>query len=436
MKIKTFLNNRTIRNAGWIIAGRLINKMLVFLVGVLTARYLGPGNYGLIDYAAAYTTFFASLCNLGINSVIIKDFVDHPGEEGGAIGTTLVLRAISSCLSALMIVGIVSIVEKDETTTILVVALSCIGLLFQVFDTFKQWFQYRLQSKYAAVATVIAYVAVSVYKIILLIAGKSVVWFALATSVDYIALAAVLLLAYRRNNGPKLYFSWAKAKTLLASGSSYILSGLMVSIYASTDKLMLKQLMDEAAVGYYGLAVSLSTAWGFVLEAMVDSVYPSIIQAHGKDRKLFETRNRQLYALVIYVALGVSLVICIFAEPIIRLLYGEVYMPSAAPLRIVVWYTAFSYLGGARNAWIVSENKQKYLKYLYFGAAVINVVLNYFLIPGWGTVGAAVASLITQISTTVFLPALIPALHPNAKLMWEAALLKGVLPGKGRGKND
>ncbi len=428
MMIRKLLQNKTLRNAGWIIGGRLVNKVLVFLVGVLTARYLGPGNYGLIDYAAAYTTFFASLCNLGINSVIIKNFVDHPEEEGCAIGTTLVLRLISSILSALTIIGIVRMVEGNEPTTILVVALSTVGLLFQVFDTFKQWFQSRLQSKYAAIATIVAYLAVSAYKVVLLVAGKGVVWFALGTSVDYIALAAVLLFAYKRCGGPKLSFSWKKAKELLSVSSSYILSGLMISIYASTDKLMLKQMLDETAVGYYGLAVALSTAWGFVLEAMIDSLYPTILKAYDKDKQLFAQRNRQLYALVIYMAAGVSLLICLLAEPIIRILYGEAYLPAVTPLRIVVWYTAFSYLGGARNAWIVCENKQKYLKYIYCGAAVINVVLNFVMIPLWGTAGAALASLTTQISTVVLMPLVIRPLRANAKLMLEGLLLKDVLP--------
>lgn len=432
MNLNKLLRNRTLRNAGWIIGGRLVNKVLVFLVGILTARYLGPGNYGLIDYAAAYTTFFASVCNLGINSVIIKNFVDHPEEEGCAIGTTLVLRFISSVLSALTILGIVRILEGNAPTVMLVVALSTLGLLFQTFDTFKQWFQSRLQSKYAAIATIAAYLASSAYKIALLILGKSVAWFALATSVDHIALAAVLLFSYKRNGGPRLSFSRKKAKELLSVSSSYILSGLMISIYASTDKLMLKNMMDAAAVGYYGLAVSLSTAWGFLLEAVIDSMYPTILQNYDRNRQLFLTRNRQLYALVIYGALSVSLVICLLAKPLIGLLYGDAYLPAVTPLRIVVWYTAFSYLGGARNAWIVCENKQKYLKYLYCGAAVINVLLNLVLIPVLGTAGAALASLATQISTVVLMPLLIRPLRPNVRLMLEALLLKDILPEKNK----
>ena len=430
MKLMKILNNKTVRNAGWIIGGRLMNKFLAFLVGILTARYLGPANNGLLDYAAAYVTFFASLCTLGIPSVIIKNFVDHPQEEGQAVGTALVLRLAASLISVAVIIGIVSVADRGESLTILVVALSSLSLVFRAFETLKQWFQSRLQSKYAAFATVIAYVAISCYKIVLLIQGKSVAWFALATSVEFLTLAIFLLVVYKKMGGPAFSFSREKAGQLLSASSSFIVSGLMISIYASTDKLMLKQMMDETAVACYSLAVTLSTAWGFVLEAVIDSAQPTILQAFDKDLAVFNKRNRQLYALIIYGSLAVSLPLCLLAEPIVLFLYGQAYAPAAAPLRIVVWYTVFSYLGGARNAWIVCENKQKYLKGLYFGAAVINVLLNLLLIPRWGAAGAAAASLITQISTTVILPVFIPQLRPNAKLMLEALLLRDVFPGK------
>ena len=69
-------------------------------------------------------------------------------------------------------------------------------------------------------------------------------------------------------------------------------------------------------------------------------------------------------------------------------------------MQVITWYTAFSYLGVARGAWVVCEGKQKYLTPLYIGSALVNVALNFLLIPCWGATGAAVASLLTQISTT------------------------------------
>ena len=207
---------------------------------------------------------------------------------------------------------------------------------------------------------------------------------------------------------------------------------MMVAIYAQTDKLMLKQMLDEASVGYYALAVSLSNTWTFLLQAVIDSVYPSLIQSFRENTETFNRKNRQLYALVIYSALAVSAVISVLAEPLVTVLYGEQYLSAVMPVRVVVWYTAFSYLGVARNAWMVCKNRQKYLKYLYTAAALINILLNLVLIPLWGASGAALASLITQMSATVILPAVIPALRENAKLMLDAVLLKDVLPRSGK----
>ena len=122
--------------------------------------------------------------------------------------------------------------------------------------------------------------------------------------------------------------------------------------------------------------------------------------------------------------MGVSLFFSLLASPIVRFLYGDAYAPAAAPLRIITWYTAFSYLGVARNAWVVSYSKQNYLKYLYIGAAITNVLLNAIMIPLWGASGAALASLLTQISTILLFPALIKDLRPNVKLMIDAIRLK------------
>ncbi len=430
--LQTLRQNKLVKNAGWIIGGKLANAILAFVVGVFAARYLGPGNYGLINYAAAYATFFASLCTLGINSVIVKNFIDYPEQEGETIGTTLLLRALSSLLSAITIVGIVSIVDKGERLTIVVVALYSIRLIFQVFDTLNYWFQARLQSKYSAIAEMIAYASMSAYKIILLAIGKSVEWFAVASALEYIVLATFLMAAYFKNGGTKFTFSINKAKELLKSSSSFIIAGLMVAIYASTDKLMLKQMLGTDEVGHYSLAVTVSASWAFVLSAIIDSFYPEIVKSYHNNRLSYERKNRQLYAIVFYVAVFVSAVICFVAKPFVAIIYGESYLPAVSPLRIVVWYTAFSYLGVARNAWMVCENRQNYLKWLYIASALLNVILNLVFIPLCGASGAAVASLITQVSTTTVLPALIRPLRPNARLMLDAVFLRDVFPERNK----
>lgn len=424
--LQKWKNNRIVHNASWLMFGKVMQMFINLVVGLLTARYLGPTNYGIINYAMAYTGFFYSFCNLGINSVLVKEFLDHPKQDGEMLGTAFFLQGISSTLSAIIILCIVYIVDAKDPTIMVVVLLTNIGMIFRISEILNYWFQARLQSKVTAMASLAAYMITAVYKVFLLIQGKSVTWFAFATAVDYICLAIFLLCAYQKNGGGKLRVSLSRGKELLRKSCHFILPGLMVAVYAQTDKIMLKQMISEAEIGYYSTAVSLCGVWCFVLSAIIDSLYPEIAKTYKTDRVVFERRNRQLYAIVFYMSVSVSLLITILAKPAVSILYGEAYMPTVAPLRVITWYTAFSYLGVARNAWVVCENRQKYLIWVYASAAVANVLLNLLLIPRFGATGAAFASLMAQVVTTMIAPFFIKRLRENAKLMAEAILLRDV----------
>lgn len=424
--IKRILKNAVVKNAGWLIIGRILQMLISLVVGLLTARYLGPSNYGLINYANAYTAFFMAFCTLGINSVLVEEIINYPEQEGTIIGSTLFMRAVSSFSSACMIICIVGIVEKDEPTTIAVTSLCSIGLLFNIFDTFNYWFQSKLQSKVTSIVLLIGYAITSAYKVVLLILQKSVLWFAFSTALDYICVGVLLLVAYRKYNGQSLSFSKAVSRRILKKSVPFILPSLMVSIYGYADKFMLKQMLSEESTGYYASAVAICGMWTFVLTAIIDSMYPLIMETYKSDRELYNKRNRQLYAIVFYISVGVSLFLSVFAEKVVVLLYGKAYLPAVSPLRVVTWYTAFSYLGVARNAWIVCENKQKYLKYIYVLSALSNIVLNYFFIPAFGATGAALASLITQVLTTLIVPLFFKGIRYNSVLMLEGICFRKV----------
>lgn len=432
MKFFQFMNNKEVKNAGWIVGGRVVQMVIAFFVGIMTTRYLGPSNYGLINYVAAYTAFFSSLCTLGINAVIIKNFHDYPNEEGTTLGTTIVLRLVSSAVSALMIVGLIAVIDKGETVTITVAGIYCIYLLFEAFDSINKWFQSRYRSKIPTIISTIAYISTAVYKVVLLVLQKSVYWFAFSMTVDYIVIGILLVILYKREGGMALRFSFSKGKQLLGESYHYIVSGMMVAIYGHVDRFMLKQMVNEAEVGYYSVAYSLCTMWVFVLTAIIDSLYPTIIQLHSENYKAYERKNRQLYCIVFYTSFFVSILFTLFGEIAINILYGDEFINSVMPLKAITWYIAFSYLGVARNAWIVSEKKQKYLKYMYFSAVIVNVVLNYFLIPLIGATGAAIASLITEICTSMLIPFCITEMRPNVKLMLDAILLRNVFDHKER----
>ncbi len=425
--IPAFLKNKAVKNAGWMIGEKIVQMMISLIVGVLTARYLGPDNYGLINYANTYTAFFASICTLGINSILVKEFIDHPEDDGEILGSSILLRLLSGFFSVVVILAIVCVIDRDDPTAIAVVFLSSIGIIFHVFEVFNYWFQAKLLSKVTSTAALVSYTVMTIYKIFLLATGKDVKFFALSLSIDYIVIGILLFICYKKYCGGKLRASKNCCKRLLSQSVHFILPGLMVSVYAQADKIMLKQMLSPAEVGYYSTATNICNLWCFVLSAIIASMRPLIMEDHKNENEdEFIRKNKLLYAIVFYLSTVVSILFVLLANPVVSLLYGSDYLPSVAPLRIATWYTAFSYLGVARNAWIVCKNKQKYLIWLYVSAAVANVILNFFMIPLWGTCGAAFASLLAQMTTTVIAPFFIKPFKENSILMIEAILLKGL----------
>lgn len=422
---KRLRTSRVLANISWVVIGRVAQMLISFIVGILTARYLGPSNYGLISYAGVYTGFFTSVASLGLNSVIVKELIDNKERQGAILGTVMALKTMASGCCIAAIVMLTLIIDRGEQTTNLVVFLCSLALLLQATNVFEFWFQSRLESKLSALAALIAYAVTAAYRVILLVTRQSVEAFAIATSIDYACITVAQIWFYRRRSGPRLSFSRQDAARMLKSSCHFMLSNMMVAIYGNTDKFMIKHMLgSEAEVGYYSIALTLNLTWTFVLTAIIDSFNPIIMESRQQNIEEYRRRNQQLYGIIFYISTVVSLGITILAKPIIGIMYGEAYAGAVSPLRIITWYTAFSYLGVARNAWIVCEGKQKYLKYLYGSAVVLNILFNYILIPPYGPSGAAVASLATQIGTSVVLPLMIKPLRENSLLIIDGVLLK------------
>ena len=412
--------NRVARNAVWIIGGRIAQALLALVINMLTARYLGPSNYGLITYASSLVSFVVPIMQLGFSNVLVQEIVNNPEAEGKVLGTSMVLSLISSvfCITGLSV--FVLIASPNETETILVCLLYSVLLVFQALEHIQYWYQAKLISKYTSMISLCAYVVVSAYKIYLLATSKPVYWFALSNALDYAIISIAGIILYRKLGGRKLQFSWAIGKQMFLRSRHYILSSMMVTIFAQTDKIMIKMMIGEADTGYYGAAVACAGLTNFVFCAIIDSFRPSIFEGKKESEAIFTHRLTMLYAVIIYLSLAQSIVMTVFAKWIIYFLYGEAYAPAIDALQIIVWYTTFSYYGGAMNVWILANERQKYLLSINLSGALANTILNAFLIPSIGIDGAAIASLITQIFTNVIVCYIIKPIRPNTAIMLEA----------------
>ncbi len=431
-------NRRIINNTIWIVGCKVFRAILGMLVTMLSARYLGPSGYGLINYAASIVTFVVPLMQLGLNSTLVQELVNTPEKEGQILGTSICMSLVSGLGCIVGVTTFSALTNPGEPVTTMVCALYSIQLVFQAVEQIQYWFHAKLLSKYVSVTMLAAYAATSAYKIMLLLCGSSVYWFALAQALDFLIISAVLLVIYRRKGSGKLSFSWELFRKMFSRSKYYIISNLMISVFAQTDRIMLKMMLDETAVGYYSAAVTCAGMAGFVFEAIINSAQPVILESARRGNAALERSISSLYSVVTYLSLVLCVCISVFAELIIRILYGAEYGPSVTALRLIVWYTTFSYLGAVRDVWILAQWKQKYLLLINLIGAGANIVLNILMIPIMGINGAALASLVTQIFTNVVLGFLIKPIRRNNILMLrglDPRMLMHLLPmGKDRAR--
>ena len=415
--------NKVANNVKWVVICKAAQAILQLLIGLLTARYVGPANYGLINYAKSVVAFAVPITKLGLDATLVRELVQEPDKEGEILGTSLLMSFLSSVAGVICITGFVSVANWGEPITLAVCFLYSLSLLFQVLELLQYWFHYKLQSKYPSIVMLIAYFAAAVYKIYLFASGKSVYWFAVAYSVEYGITGFLLLVIFRRQCGHKLTGTLSMARKLFSRSKYYILSSLMVTLFQNTDHIMLKIIAGDAENGIYTAAITCAGVANFVYAAIIDSLRPVILENKKTGAQSYDDSISKLYSIIVYLSLLQGVAFTVLAKPIVMILYGAEYTSAISVLQVLIWYLSFSQMGRIRNIWILAEEKQKILWKINLAGALTNVALNAVLIPYFGAAGAAIASLATQIFVNFILGFIIKELRGN-----NALLIKGLSP--------
>ena len=410
-------------NAKWIVACKIAQSLLQLVVGMLCARYLGPSNYGLIGYATSVTAFFLPVMKLGFDATLVSELIREPEKEGEILGTSLAFNLLSSLLCMAGVFAFVWTMNAGEWIVILVCVLYSLSMVCAALEMSQYWFQYKLLSKYSSVVMLVAYVLVSAYRICLLVFQKSVYWFALTNAIDYGIIGIALLVLYHKLGEQRLSFNFGRGMKMLGRSRYYILASMMIIVIQNTDHIMITTMVSEAENGYYSAAITCATLAQFVYTAVIDSFRPMILAERAKDPAAYENSIAGLYSIIVYVSAAQSAVFILFAELLIRIMYGAAYMAAVPVLRILMCYIIFSQMGTVRNVWILAEEKQKYLPWINLCGAIANIALNAYMIPRWHACGAAFASFLTQFFTNFILGFVLKPLQRNNQL-----LLRGLHP--------
>lgn len=384
-------------NTGWLFADKILRMGVGLFVGVWIARYLGPEQYGLWNFAIAFVALFGAFATLGLDSIVVRELVKNPERQNELLGTAFALKLIGAVVALFLAVVAIAFVRSGETLTLWLVALSAAGFIFQSLNVIDFYFQANVKSRYTVYAANAAFILMTLVKIVLLISSAPLIAFAWVGLGEVALTSFLLLLAYRVNhhNIRDWCYRFNTAKELLNHSWPLIFTSLAVMIYMRIDQIMLGQMLNHKSVGIYSAALRLSEVWYFIPVTVVASVYPSIIKAKQHGESFYLARLQKLYNTMVILALTVAIPMTFLSGWLVTFLYGNEYIESGKILAIHIWGSIFVFFGCAWNSWMLTEGYQKTILKLNILSLLSNVVLNFILIPKYGVTGAAFATAIS-----------------------------------------
>ena len=410
---------KALTNTGWLLGDKILRMGVGLLVGVWVARYLGPEQFGAMNYAMAIVALFGAIAGLGLNGIVVRDLVQYPDETSLTLGTAFVLQLIGGFLAFVLAVAAISIMRPADDLARTMVAIVGFALVFKAAEVVKYWFESQVKSKYTVWAENGVFLALAAIRVILILNQAPLltfVWAALAET----ALAGVfLLLIYAKKVGglSRWCASLSRAKGLLMESWPMILASAASMINMRMDQVMLGAMTNDVVVGNYSAAVRISEVWLMIPGILGASIYPSIIAAKNIDETLYRNRILKTTGYMALVVLPSAILVSVVANLITHLLYGKSYDAAGGYLAILIWSGTPYLIFFIFNQMYYIEKLITLSFYVAVFSLIANLSLNFALIPIYGGTGAAVATLVSSVGATLLSLAL---LNLRTGIFWES----------------
>ena len=390
-------------NTSWLLGERALRIAVSLFVGIYVARYLGPERFGLLSYALSFVGIFVALATLGLDEVVVRELIKTPEQREKILGSSFLLKLVGTLLMWAAILVAIPLTENDLQTNILIIIIA-FGTVFQALNVIDLNFQAKVKSKYVVHAQFVQLIISSIVKIILVVNEAPLIWFASVYSLDVIVLAMGLVFAYLYNGDNIFSWKWSfeTSKYLLHDSWPLIFAGVVISVYMKIDQVMIKEMLGAKEVGLYAAAVKLSEAWYFIPMAIASSLFPAIINAKVYQKEVYYQRLQKLYDLMVWIAIAIALPTTFLSTLVVEFLYGKEYLGSSSVLIIHIWTAVFVFLGVASSKYLLAENFIKKTFYRTFIGALLNIIMNYYLIGIIGIQGAAISTLVSHFFAAYF----------------------------------
>ena len=404
------MQKKFLSNLVWMVFFNLLIKpYAIFGIDAEVQNRVGTEAYGLYFTLLNFSYLFNIFLDLGITNYNTRYVAQHPNLVKRYIGNILSLRIILFFVYVVLSVSLAFILGYNARQFWFVYVLIFNQFLISVLLYFRSCFAGLLLFKWDIFLSILDRILLIIIVSFLLyhpfFQGQfDIKWFALAqTASFFVSVLVAIILVFKRIGLPRLHWGRAFNIVILKKSFPYALLILLMMLYTRIDAMMIERLHvnGNKQVGIYAQAFRMldaSLMFVMLFTGLLFPLFSRILKDKSSIIHLLDTSSR----LVIAFTTMMSFSCCLFAYFILDSIYLHdiIYVvPTFRLLMLSLIPTAFIFVYGTL---MTANGDLKKLNLLSFIGLVLNVLLNFMLIPKHGAFGAAVATFTTQLLIAIF----------------------------------
>jgi PST family polysaccharide transporter len=400
---------KLVSNTLWLMADKLIPLGMLFAVNILVARYLGAEDFGRLSVLIALVSFLLPLVSLGLSNAVTREVVNQVRPEGVIIGTVVAFRALAALIASGLIVLYFLIAEGFSSQTSWLITLMSLALIFQSLNVVEFWVNAKENNHNLLFFRTPAIVLSAGLKLAAIYYQLDMRVFALLWASDIVLQSVFIGLTYLTGRGAAWRIDWRYGLQLLKKSWWIIASGFSAIIYLKVDQVMVASLQGDEAAGFYAAASRLTEIWFFLPVTITAGVFPALLRSKQSSDVRFDNQLKKLSTLLFYLAFVIAAFVSLAADEIVHIVYGPAFQAAAVIVQLHIWVCVFVFVRAMLSKWLIAEHLAPYSLISHGTGACINVICNFYLIPIYGAVGAAYATLMSMLVSSVLVFFCFPA---------------------------
>ena len=405
--------SKVAKNTTVLLLAQIIGYILAFFYTIYTARYLGASGFGIISFALALGAILSIFTELGLSTLTIREVSRDKSLANKYIGNTLALKLILSIITitVLVLAVILGHYSPQISEVIYYITLSfVVGAFTSIFYSIFQAYE---KMEYQSIGQIINSIVMFLGILLIIYYQRTIVEFGLIYLIaSIISLIYGFIICVWKFVLPKIEIDlnlWKSALTkieldtnlwkfLIIEAVPLAISSIFLLIAFKIDTILLTWINGATAAGLYNAAYGLMTALMFVPFAYVSAIFPLLSRLNVSSKELLKYSYEKSFKYLIILGLPIAVGTTLLASPIILLIYKSGFSQSIAALQILIWAIPIIFVNYILGTAINSINKQRETVKTTLIAMLLNIVLNYLLLPTYGLIAACYVTVLTELT--------------------------------------